>query len=138
MLHFYEQYQQGYYQEVYDDLLALQDQIYKPSLYEDASAIMRSIMQRVRINTERIMQRLPNIGFVYSKGLARHFTTEHEKEVYEKTFPLFQPPKSDVQEQVALLEQLSGSLPLSLRFFYEEVGYVNFVGAFSSMKAEDA
>lgn len=138
MHQYYEQYQQGYYQEVYDMLLVKQDEMHSPLFFEEASQVMRLMMQRVRVNIEMILQRLPELGYVFHKGYARPFASEHEKEVYEQETPIFRPPRKDVQEQVAVLEQRSGSLPLSLRFFYEEVGCVNLVGAFSSMKVEDA
>ncbi|GCE20916.1 hypothetical protein [Dictyobacter kobayashii] len=135
MMSFYERYQQGYHQAVYDALFAKQDQIREPSLYEDASDVMRLMMQRVRINIEMIIQRLPTIGYEHHKGLCREFYTQQEREMYEKEIPLFQTPAPHVHEQLATLDQLSGSLPLSLRYFYQEVGCVNLVGAFSSMKA---
>ncbi|GHO89162.1 hypothetical protein [Dictyobacter formicarum] len=137
MLHFYERYQQGHHQEVYDALLAMHDRVHEPSLNEDASAVMRPMMQRVRVNIETILQRLPDIGYVHHKGLSRTFTTQQEQEAYEKEMPLFQLPAQNVQEQIALLDHLAGSLPLSLRFFYQEVGSIHLVGAFSSMDPKD-
>ncbi len=48
----YEQYQKGFHQEVYDELLAMQEQINDPHLYEEALSITRAIMIYHKSNHE--------------------------------------------------------------------------------------
>lgn len=127
----YDRYQNGFHLEVYDELLAMQDQIHDPFFYEEALAVMRAIMKRVRYNIELLISRLRDLGYQFGKGFFEDMSTE-EKARVEKDAPIFKAPDPKAPEKVLLLEQLTGTLPLSLKCWYEEVGCVNLIGLFPS------
>ena len=76
---------------------------------EEARAVVRETMQRARANVERLVERLPAIGFVF----------EGEP---------FVPAPAGVADQLDMLEATIGRLPLALRVWFEEVGQVNLNG----------
>ncbi len=127
-----EQYQKGFHQEVYDELLAMQEQINDPHLYEEALSITRAIMRRVRSNIELLIPRLHTMGYLFRKGgFWDNFSPEGKARI-ETEYPIFQPPTPETLEHVAVLEKLVGPLPLSLKCWFEEVGSVNLIGLFPS------
>lgn len=132
MFDFYTRYQQGFYQEVYDELFALQEHVFEPQLYDVSLRVMREIMKRVRANIEMILSRLHTLGYIFRKGGFWENVPSEKQVQIEKEYPLFQPPIAETLEHVAALEQLTGSLPFSLKCFFEEVGCVNLIGLFPS------
>lgn len=128
----YERYQEGFYQEVYDELLAMQENIYETAIYEEALLIMKEIMRRVRFNTELIIPRLHKMGYLFLKGGFWDNYSSEERSLVEKEYPIFQPPTLDTPKHIAELEQFTGSLPLSLKCWYEQVGAINLIGLFPS------
>jgi hypothetical protein len=60
-----ERYQNGECQAVWDELLALGDEIRKEPVYSDAQAVAHETMQRVKRNIEKIYQRLQSIGYQF-------------------------------------------------------------------------
>lgn len=132
MLGFYERYEQGLHQEVYDELLALQEHIHEPHLYDEALVIVRTMMRRVRHNLEVIVPRLSQMGYLFREGGFWENAPTEKQTRLKKEYPIFQPPTPETYQRVAQLEQLVGTLPLSLKCWYEEVGAVNFIGLFPS------
>src|SRR5258708_36272179 len=123
----FERYQQGFYQEVYDELLAMQERVWEPSVYEETLLVMRTLMRRARHNIELLISRLHEMGYLFGEGFAE---SPEEKAYWEQEAPVYRPPTSETLQHVALLEQRVGLLPLALKCWYEEVGSVNFVGLF--------
>lgn len=128
---FYNRYQQGFYQEVYDELLAMGEQVFEPPIYEDALLVAKEIMRRVRKNIELIVPRLQFLGYHFGEGFMGEISDE-ERALIEQDVPIYKPPTPDASERVDELEQLVGRLPLALRCWYEEVGGVNLIGLFPS------
>lgn len=128
----YDMYQRGHHQEVYEKLL-LQENIYESALYTDALAVTREIMRRVRYNIEQLVVRLNQVGYLFGKGegLVR------ENTLLERNLSIFQPPTAKTPENIVALEKFIGSLPLSLKCWYEEVGSVDFIGLFPENKQKD-
>src|SRR5579859_2746545 len=126
----YNWYHKGSHQEVYDELLAMQEQIYDPHIYKEALLVTREMMRRVRSNIEALIPRLHQMGYLFRKGGFWDTFSPEGKARQEIEYPLFQPPTPETLEQVTLLEQLTGPLPLSLKCWYEEVGTVNLIGLF--------
>lgn len=134
MATFYERYLQGEHQEVYEELLLLGEQLLVgSSLYQEAQAIMREMMRRVRVNLEEILiPRLQTIGYRFGDG-SFDFSdnlSATELEYVQQAHPIFQPPTEHTPRLLKELEQLVGNLPLSLTCWYEQVGAVNLIGAF--------
>jgi len=123
---------QGFHQEVYDDLLAMQEYMYDPPIYEEALLVMRETIRRVRTNIELLVAHLHEMGYLFHKGgFWENFPPEQRTRL-ERDYPIFQPPPPQTSEHIALLEHLTGPLPLSLKCFFEEVGSVNLIGLFPS------
>src|SRR6266436_1585844 len=123
----YEHYQGGSHQEVYDELLAMQEHIYESHIYEEALLIAKEIMRRIKYNIEMLIPRLRLIGYHFGEG----FSSNPKEEAYwEQAAPIYRAPTPETPGHIAKLEQLAGTLPLTLKCFYEEVGSVNFIGTF--------
>ena len=129
MAGFYDRYRDGFHQEVYDALLAMQEQVFAENNYTDALLVAREIMRRVRSNTELLLARLRDLGYHFGEGFFEEMSPE-ERLAVENDAPIFIPPDSETPRRVFLLEQLTGTLPLSLKCWYEEVRSVNLVGMF--------
>ena len=130
MSNLYDRYQQGFHQQVYDELLAMQEHIYEPHIYEEVIEVTRAMMRKVRFNIEQIIPRLYKMGYLFGKGgYWENFSLE-EKSQAERDSPVFQPPTLEALKDVATLEKLAGLPPLSLKCWYEEVGNVNLIGLF--------
>lgn len=132
MLDLYNRYQKGSYQEIYDDLLRMQDRVFEEPVYTDALLVAREIMKRVRSNLELLIPRLHTLGFQFGEGFWQQFddSSAEEKASIAKELPVLGTPTLEASTRVAFLEQLTGPLPLSLRCWYEEVGSVNLIGLF--------
>ena len=135
----YDRYRKGFYQEVYDELLAMHEHVFDAHIYEEALFVTREIMGRVRYNIELLIPRLQTMGYQFGKGFWNQFedVSPEEKTSLENDFPIFKPSGPETTEKVVVLEQLTGTLPLSLKGWYEEVGCVNLTGLFSSSNSRD-
>ncbi len=132
MLAFYDRYQKGAYQEVYDELFVMQDRMYDPGIYKEAIMVMREIMHRIRFNLELIVEASPETGISISQGRFLETFSAEEKAHLDRNYPILQPSTQEAIETLALLEQRAGTFPLSLKCWYEEVGCANLIGLFST------
>lgn len=134
MTRWYDRYMQGFYQEVSDELLVMQEHIFEASILEETLLVAREIMRRVRFNIELIIPRLHDMGYQFGQGFWSQFddVSSEEKARIEQDIPVFKAPSAKTSGQVALLEQQTGVLPVCLKCWYEEVGSVNFIGLFPS------
>lgn len=116
MTTFLERYRNGEYEQVWLELLTLSDQVRQEPLLTDALAVAHETMYRVRTNIERLVAHLNGLG-------------------YQFAFPqrVFVLPRPDIQTQIATFERMIGSLPLSLRAWYEIVGSVCLMGSYPSL-----
>jgi hypothetical protein len=118
-----ERYVAGKHEQVWAELQALGAAVREEPLYADALAVARATMRRVRHNIEVLIPRLEGLGYEFGYGWA-----EGGNFPSGLAWPLFTPPAPDITTTIAELERRVGTLPLSLRAFYEVVGSVNFVG----------
>ncbi len=102
-----ERYIAGEREAVWDELLALGAAIREQPLYTDALAVARETMTRARYNVELLVARLRASSYKFSS-----------KEPHKL-------PPSDIDKQIAKLEERTGVIPLSIRMWYEIVGEVN-------------
>lgn len=136
MTDLFTRYRQGFYQEVYEELVALQDKVFEPDLYDDALAVAREIMRRVRFNLEQIL--IPGLmrrGYRFGDGAFDYPGSAPDATLLEiqRAYPIFQPPTQASLQQINTLEQMVGPLPLTLKCWYEEVGAVNLIGSFHTI-----
>lgn len=123
----YDRYRKGFHQEVYDELLAMQEQMDDPRIYQEAYRVMREMMMRVQYNVEKLISHFNLLEYLFGEGM---YENPREKAYWEREAPVHKVPTQDTRQRIAVLEQLVGPLPLSLKCWYEEVGSVNLVGAF--------
>jgi hypothetical protein len=108
-----DRYKAGECEQVWAELRALGSKVRDQPILADAVAVARETMRRCRVNIERLVSRLPGLG-------------------YEFQYPdeAFVPPDADadVLKQISDIESRVGTIPLSLCAWYEIVGSVNFMG----------
>lgn len=115
-----DRYKAGEYKEVWSELLTFEEGIGDEPLFSEAHSVACETMSRVRTNVELLIPRLQSIGYkfgVYPDGsLPAYCLGAHVL------------PPSDVESKIDGLEELIGTIPLSLRVFWEVVGSVDFIG----------
>ena len=119
-MNYLERYQNGEYEQVWNEFQNLEAQIRKEPYYSQAQEVAAETMRRVRRNCERIISRLHNLGYVFGTfpdGTRRSYRAE----------PLSL-PSNQMQSDYEELEGEAGPLPLSLTAFWQEVGAVDLVG----------
>jgi hypothetical protein len=107
-----QRYNAGEREQVWDELLAFGPAVRDEPLYADALAVARETMTRARHNVELLVARLRGNGYKFAYPLNK----------------VFAPPPTDVAEQISLLEELVGTIPLSIRVWFGLVGEVNLMG----------
>jgi len=110
-----DRYLAGEHEAVWQDLLALGAAVREDPYAADALAVAYETMGRVEANVRTVSERLVRIGFTKSDG------------------PLHASPQRSVDTQIRQLEKIAGTLPISLRAFYEIVGSVNWMGKHTSL-----
>lgn len=138
MPQWFERYQQGFYQEVYDELQAMQQHVFDHAVYPAALLVAQTMMRRVRHNIELLIPRLRTIGYELVDGDWTSYweTKRHQKSSIatkeqaklDKLFRTFRPPPTRTLSFLKKIEKNVGTLPLSVRCWYEEVGSVNLIG----------
>lgn len=135
-LPFLDRYRAGEHEQVWKELVALGDEARSDAHAADALAVAYETMHRVERNVRLLAERLKemNYRFVYPGSGGGVFGFGKFK-AHE---PLVAPP-ADIHRQIAELEdQAGGSIPLSLRAFFELVGEVNFNGDHPSIAPKDS
>jgi hypothetical protein len=105
-----DRYLSGEHAAVWKDLLALGAAVREDPHAADALAVAYETMSRVEANVRAVSERLVRFGF-----------TKNDR-------PLHAPPSRNVDAQIHELEEVTGTLPISLRAFYEVVGSVDWMG----------
>jgi len=118
-LSFFDRYSAGEHEKVWEELMALGPSVREDPHAADALAVAYEIMRRVEANVRVITARLAALGYKIASGMA------HD------------PPGPKTRKQIARLEKVTGTLPLSLRAFYEVVGAVNWMGEHPSLAPRD-
>jgi hypothetical protein len=105
-----DRYLAGEHEAVWRDLLALGAAVREDPHAADALAVAYETMSRVEANVRTVSGRLVRFGLTKNDG------------------PLHAPPNRRVDAQIRRLEKVAGTLPVSLRAFYEIVGAVDWTG----------
>jgi hypothetical protein len=105
-----DRYHAGEHEAVWRDLLALGADVRQDPHAADALAVAYETMGRVEANVRTVSGRLVQFGLTKNDG------------------PLHTPPNCNVDTEICQLEKVTGTLPISLRAFYEIVGSVDWVG----------
>jgi hypothetical protein len=122
MATFHGRYIAGEYEQVWNELCLLGPDVRKPPYFDDAIAVARETMRRVRSNCEMLIPRIQGLGWRFGYEWAGKWAA---KDVAQQP-PLLGEPAAHAF--LSSIEANNGSLPISLRSFYEIVGAINFVG----------
>ena len=128
MRSYLSRYQQGEYQQVWQDLYMLSTGVYQADVYADAWAVAIETMKRVRHNIEILIPRLEKLGYEFGYEWLKEEWPDVDEEWIAIQPALYAPPPANITEQIQHFEALAGPLPLSIKAFYSEVGEVNFFG----------
>jgi hypothetical protein len=137
-LPFFERYQRGEHREVWAELVSLGEQVRDARFLPDALAVAYETMTRVEQNVRTLVNRLVEIEYAFTpdgpgrKGLLGSMFGAFSKPGSRVTSAHVS-PTPDVSKRLASFEKEFGTLPLSLRTFYEVVGEVNLMGTHSAI-----
>jgi len=114
----FERYRAGEHTAVWSELVARGGSVRSDPLAADALAVAYETMRRVDQNIRTIVSRLVSIGFEFTTpgGAPRALAEVHV------------PPDVRDRQRLQRLEKSAGTLPLSLRAFYEVVSAVDLIG----------
>lgn len=124
MTSFLERYLQGECEPVWDELVALGEEVQIEPLHADALAVARETMRRARSNIEALIPRLQKLGYTFGYD----WLPANERDFAKNKPPLYALPGPNVPARLAELERVAEGIPLSIRAWYEAIGAVNFVG----------
>lgn len=119
-MNYLELYENGEYEQVWQELQDLGNKVREEPYYALAQAVAAETMRRVRRNCERIISRLRALGYV--------FGTFPDGKRRSPSMPPYTLPSANMQADCDELEAEAGPLPLSLVAFWREVGAVDLVG----------
>jgi hypothetical protein len=124
-------YAQGEHTAVWNELVRVGPAVREDSHLEFAEQVCREMTRRSRQNLITIISRLHEVGFEFWSSMERKLIRLSEKETRE---PWSQPavweaPKKDVPAKFNSLEKKGIVIPLSLRIWAEEIGYVSLMGS---------
>src|SRR5438105_15285448 len=106
-----ERYAHGQHEQAWDDLYALGSAVRRLDHFDDAMAVARETMRRVRANCELLIRRWEALGWRFGNDT--------------RAEPLGEPLPPPVLDHI---ERLYGTMPLALPAFYEVVAAVDFSG----------
>jgi len=116
-----ERYASGQHRQVWTEMTSLGAAIVEdPQAILQAEAVGRETMRRARRNVELLVTRLPRAGYSFAPG---------------EGLNTFEGPPADVKDRLDEIEALVGPLPNSFRWWSEEVGVVNLMGACEQIPA---
>jgi len=124
-MNLYQRYLNGETKAVYDDIYTLGSKAFDDIYRREVEKVMEETFKRVGFNLTIIYNELMNLGYLFKSDFKFNF----EKPLH--------PPLENTE---ALLEKLElavkdfGFVPLSLKYFYQLVGGVNFTWDFETNK----
>lgn len=109
-----DRYLRGDREQVWTEINSLGPPIrHDPDAMAEAERVGRETMRRARGNVERLVSELPRLGYVFTPG---------------EGLVTFEGPEAGISSRLDEIEARVGSLPLSWRWWSEEVGRVNLMG----------
>lgn len=112
MTELWKAYELGEHERVWRELTQLGSTVCVRAVHEDALTVVRMTMASVAVNVARITERLSSSGYSFVEPASAHV-----------------PPSAEVHDEIAALEELGITIPLSLRAFWEVVGTVDWRGS---------
>lgn len=125
MSHSLERYLAGEHERVWDELIELGARVREEPFLADATAVAHETMRRVRHNLSLLIPRLDALGYQFY-GDPTMYTPNRSGRLTIP--PRLATPHEETRAHLDAVERALGTLPLSLRAFYEVIGAVNLVG----------
>jgi hypothetical protein len=118
-----ERYRAGECEQVWDELYSLGSAVLRLDVFDDATAVARETMRRVRTNCQVLIPRLQTLGWTFGYAWSSDLDEDNVARAPELLGDPLPPPVLDE------IERQYGMLPIAFRAFYEIVGELNFVGS---------
>ena len=118
-----EKYLAGHRLEVWKEIETLKLKNLSEDTFTDILSVCKETMLRVRKNTKKIISALESIGYdfsLYPDG-SKHFFKA----------PFLEPDK-ELEEKIKIIETKAGTLPLTLKVFWENIGGICLVGRYDT------
>jgi hypothetical protein len=116
---FLENYLAGNEKEVWEAIERLKVSDLSKTQYDDIYAVCKETMRRVKVNTESIINALKKMGYDFS------LFPDGEKHGFEAGLTKADPKH---MEKISHLEKIAGTLPLTIKTFWETMGSICFIG----------
>ena len=124
----FARYGAGEHAAVWSELVSRGDAVRSDPLAADALAVAYETMHRVDRNIRTVVSRLVSVGY-------RFTTPDGEPRGQEQVHV---PPDGRAARRLQRLEKSAGTLPLSLRVFYDVVGAVDLIGRHPTIAPQDS
>lgn len=116
---FLSRYLDGEHEQVWTELMTLGPAVHEEPAASDAYCVARETMRRAGENVDRIIGCLWEIGYRF----------EHSRGgKWVPNAAIHTPPDPNTAQRIAEIQATAGSLPLSLRAWYEVVGMIGLTG----------
>jgi hypothetical protein len=125
----FDRYAAGQHRDAWSELMKLGPDVRQDPHAADALAVAYETMRRVAENVTILAERLAALGY--------DFTSPGSRVPASRRHAPRMPPGAKVTRQIRRLEKLAGTIPLSIRAFYEVVGTVDFNGVHVSLAPVD-
>jgi hypothetical protein len=135
-----DRYQDGDHRGVWDQLTQLGPAVRDTRYLSDANSIGFEMMRRARHNVEQIIEKLDALGYRFTNHVNHLGSLEDELKPDLTLLPslgnpsVFKAPKASASEDLDVLEHLTGGpLPLSIRHWWEQIGFVCLSGVHETL-----
>jgi len=117
---YFDRYKDGQFVEVWDELSTLGGTVRDPALLGDAMSVAQATMERVATNIDRLIERLKSHGYEFGvcpDGTCLSVSSSARAK-----------PDAGSRAHMAELERSTGTIPLSLKAFWDIVGSISLIG----------
>lgn len=115
-----DRYLSGDPRSVWDELVQLGPKVRESGMYQEAEAVARQVMVRVRENIERLVECLTDYGYRFGRSAGGQRIPYYDGPIVK--------PSVEGNQRIVEFEGLAGTLPMSLAAFWRVVGAVDFSG----------
>ena len=130
--------------QVWNEMTRLGSAIRDSQYFVEASAVARETMRRVRHNIEQIIEKLDRLGYRFTASidyfgdLQRELTPDLTRLPSLGNPSVFKPAEASAPQRLDALEKrIAGPLPLSIRHWWEQIGFVCLAGVHEILSPGD-
>jgi hypothetical protein len=122
----------------------LRSAVRDPQYFVEASAVANETMRRARHNVEQIIEKLDRLGYRFTAWINYFGNLNDELKPDLSRLPLlgnpevFKPAEANAPERLDAFEEvIGGPLPLSMRHWWEQIGFVCLAGVHETLSPGD-